>query len=61
MTREGKRDKKVEYKQVITMTDLGTEAEYSEDKDMGQVKDKIKVAGSMGLRSQWGLNMVGSV
>lgn len=52
MTREGKRDKKVEYKQVITMTDLGTEAEYSEDKDMGQVKDKIKVAGSMGLRSQ---------
>lgn len=52
MTREGKRDKKVEYKQVITMTDLGTEAENSEDKDMGQVKDKIKVAGSMGLRSQ---------
>ena len=52
MTREGKRNKKAEYKQVITMTDLGTEAEYSEDKDMGQVTDKIKVAGSMGLRSQ---------
>lgn len=41
MTR-GQEDKKVEYKQVITMTDLGTEAEYSEDKDMGQVKDKIR-------------------